>query len=404
MKAQEKQKLKEEQEGQEKKEGNDEKEDTRLMQLKKKLAEERANNRAIMMRRRGEKIMYGDEVQLVHYDSEAFVSASKTCADRDKSSNLVKLEMEGSKRVYFIIEPRYKYRSEGQFVTYGDVVTFKHFKTGYYLHITDREVIMPLLDAADEDEEDKGYLPVVSSKIDKRSPPSKFTPCYEVNCSSNKSKFSLRPFRNFESDGAIHFIKGGQVVRLQHSETTGFFSSDDADFDGDGLAEVFLWTYKGKNSDIEANSTNSLFELEIVVNDIDENLGQYAQYSGAISNPITASQGGMLFRLRHLNTGRLVVMQHFTTDETEGESKTIRTVGLSEHFPADTSKKVEDEKTGRETVQMALAPEQTAAVAKMEENSIFRLVSTGVDADNRIAARTPVQIQHVDSKCFIIQD
>ena len=53
---------------------------------------------------------------------------------------------------------------------------------------------------------------------------------------------------------------------------------------------------------------------------------------------------------------------------------------------------------------MALAPEQTAAVAKMEENSIFRLVSTGVDADNRIAARTPVQIQHVDSKCFIIQD
>ena len=113
MKAQEKQKLKEEQEGQEKKEVSDEKEDTRLMQLKKKLAEERANNRAIMMRRRGEKIMYGDEVQLVHYDSEAFVSASKTCADRDKSSNLVKLEMEGSKRVYFIIEPRYKYRSEG---------------------------------------------------------------------------------------------------------------------------------------------------------------------------------------------------------------------------------------------------------------------------------------------------
>ena len=57
-----------------------------------------------------------------------------------------------------------------------------------------------------------------------------------------------------------------------------------------------------------------------------------------------------MFRLRHLNTGRLVVMQHFTTEETEAENKTIRTVGLSEHFPTDTSKKIDDEKTGRETV------------------------------------------------------
>lgn len=104
-----------------------------------------------------------------------------------------------------------------------------------------------------------------------------------------------------------HVIKGGQVVRLQHSETHGYFCSDDADYDGDGLAEVFLWTFKGKSNDIESNSTNALFELEIVVNDLEDNIGQYAQYSGKISDPMTAYQGGMLFRLRHLNTGRLVV-------------------------------------------------------------------------------------------------
>ena len=72
-----------------------------------------------------------------------FAEASKTCADFDKSSNQVRLVDTGSKGVYFIIEPRYKYRSEGQFVTYGDVVTFKHIKTGYYLHITDNDVMMP---------------------------------------------------------------------------------------------------------------------------------------------------------------------------------------------------------------------------------------------------------------------
>jgi hypothetical protein len=44
-------------------------------------------------------------------------------------------------------------------------------------------------------------------------------------------------------------------VRFQHSETGGYISSDDNDFTGDNLAEVFLWNFKGNSSDIEAMST-----------------------------------------------------------------------------------------------------------------------------------------------------
>ena len=39
----------------------------------------------------------------------------------------------------------------------------------------------------------------------------------------------------------------------------------------------------------------------------------------------------------------------------------------------------------------------------MESISRFRLVSTGVDVDNRIRSATSVQIQHVESKGFLIQ-
>ena len=203
-----------------------------------------------------------------------FMEASKTCAEFDKSSNLVRLVEQGSRGIYFVIEPRYKYRSIGQFVTYGDVVTFKHIKTGYYLHITDRTLLMPEVEVDSDILDNRtGPKPVVSSKIDKRSPPNKFAPCFEVNCSSAKSKFDLRPYRNFASNEYIHVIKGGQVVKLQHSECTGYICSDDADYDGDGLAEVFLWTFKGKSTDIEANSTNALFELEIVVSDVEEEIG-----------------------------------------------------------------------------------------------------------------------------------
>ena len=77
------------------------------------------------------------------------------------------------------------------------------------------------------------------------------------------------PFRNFENVYETSTIKGGQVIRLQHSETGANVSSDDLDFTNDGLAEVFLWHYKGKgNDDLESITTNSLFELEIVMDSV----------------------------------------------------------------------------------------------------------------------------------------
>ena len=43
---------------------------------------------------------------------------------------------------------------------------------------------------------------------------------------------------------------------------------------------------------------------------------------------MSSIMGGMAFRLRHLNTGRLVVAQEFYH-----KGKTIKTVGLCEHYP-----------------------------------------------------------------------
>jgi hypothetical protein len=48
-----------------------------------------------------------------------------------------------------------------------------------------------------------------------------------------------------------------------HSERGGYIHSDDKDFTDDGLAEVYLWNFNGKQSDFEAMSSSSLFELEL---------------------------------------------------------------------------------------------------------------------------------------------
>jgi len=70
-------------------------------------------------------------------------------------------------------------------------------------------------------------------------------------------------FRYFDEDPDEQFIKGGMVVRLLHSEKGGYLHSDDKDFTDDGLAEVYLWNFKGKTTDLESKSSSSLFEIEV---------------------------------------------------------------------------------------------------------------------------------------------
>lgn len=84
----------------------------------------------------GETVNYGEEVQLLHYDSKSFIEGSKSCAEIDKSCNQIKLNPQGSKWVYFYVKPRYKYRNESQGVNYGDVVIFTSSKGNQHLHIS----------------------------------------------------------------------------------------------------------------------------------------------------------------------------------------------------------------------------------------------------------------------------
>lgn len=125
-------------------------------------------------------------------------------------------------------------------------------------------------------------------------------------------------------------------------------------------------------------STQTFFELEIVT-DLDSGLGQSCQYSGNCSNE-SALRGGMHFRLRHLNTGRLVVMQEMVQIE-----NTILTVGLSEHIGID----IAVNKSGNGSKCIITCTDMVYQ-NDLETNSIFRLISTGVAAETGIKANTSV--------------
>ena len=89
---------------------------------------------------------------------------------------------------------------------------------------------------------------------------------YEVNCSTSISTFKPIPHAQVGENSLKKFIKGGQVVRLQHTELGGYLTSDDLDFTDDQLAEVYVRSFNGDKFDIEATTSGDLFEVEIAHN------------------------------------------------------------------------------------------------------------------------------------------
>lgn len=96
------------------------------------------------------------------------------------------------------------------------------------------------------------------------------------------------------------------------------------------------------------------------------------------------------FRLRHLNTGRLVTVQEIMF----GNQK-VTTLGLAEHLTL-----VENPNPAR-SGDNYLIKEERDRVAELEENTLFSFISTNVDNDSRVKNFSCVKIQHVKTQLFL---
>ena len=136
----------------------------KLKIFSKKMMEEEESNRNLSIRKQGEWVTYGNEIQLMHYDSKGnlnyinfilklilnhikrnhnelnlgFISALKVVADFDRSCNRVEIASHPSSSVYFKILPRYKFRQEVEKILYRDQITLLNMRTNLYMHITER--------------------------------------------------------------------------------------------------------------------------------------------------------------------------------------------------------------------------------------------------------------------------
>jgi Inositol 1,4,5-trisphosphate/ryanodine receptor len=133
------------------------------------MLDEEDSNKKLVERMKQEYITYGSVIQMVHIESESYLCAKKICAEVDKTCNKVELIDKPSQAIYFKIMPRYKYRTEGEKIKYGDQIIFLNLKVNLYLHVSETQIpievplSLPLLPGTTKNE----ITPII---IDRRGP------------------------------------------------------------------------------------------------------------------------------------------------------------------------------------------------------------------------------------------
>lgn len=170
----------------------------RLASLSQSAQAEQLANSRLVEEMKGEKVRYGDEVQLKQVASGAFVQVASKAA-RDKSCSAAELVQSGRAEIYLRVESRHRYHSAGDPVLYEDLVLFRSPLTGLYLHSSEHP--LPSLPA--------------TADIERFPPhPAEVTHIYEVNFSDLKTVWQAELCA--KAGGSLNSLRSGEVVRLSH--------------------------------------------------------------------------------------------------------------------------------------------------------------------------------------------
>lgn len=137
----------------------------------------------------------------------------------------MKLELTDSpvaSRVTFQIQPRYKYRQDGDQVVFNDQICLYNQKYNAYIHFSKDILQAPIAEFTFQSD----FRP--KSPLRRRNPENLFD-WYEANLSQNYEKWSIKAYKHTDSpENEEYFLYGGDVVRIKHAESGGYLTIDDS--------------------------------------------------------------------------------------------------------------------------------------------------------------------------------
>lgn len=213
--------------------------------------------------KRGTVVKYEDTIQLLHIKSNKYITVNaKAAAPEESDATRVYLDSNGNEGSWLKVKSPYKYRSNGEDVVCESIA-----------------LVSDIMDALTHD--DALYLHASHSTL--RDNPD----CLEINASRVSTSWEIKPFLDYTED-LEDFLKGGDVVRLFHTDQEKFLTMDT--YDDEETQHVFLRsTDRAKAT--SATSSKALWEVEVVHPD-----------------PCRASlaRWNSLIRLKHLATERFL--------------------------------------------------------------------------------------------------
>jgi hypothetical protein len=260
--------------------------------LKVRYLKEQMLNRNIIEESLGNVVRYGAEIQLMHYDSQSFVTATSDASQTERIGYSCYLDSWYDPGMLFVLLPRFKSRQIGDTIQLRDQVVLKNLVSDAFISF-DSSTAQLIYD-------DRHYGRVENPFLMQHQVVDKRTERYRAYLSQEpQNSFQLIIYRKFDDSGrTVDALRGGDIVRIMHTESESMLTSD-LSYMGDGRSEVFLRRYNGPYHE-ENLSASSLWIIE----------HRSFDYAGADfprkHNELETRLESMI-RLRHFLTNQVIV-------------------------------------------------------------------------------------------------
>ncbi|KAL4466941.1 hypothetical protein ABPG74_010538 [Tetrahymena malaccensis] len=257
---------------------------------------EKINNLKQLDLVKGNFVCYGQEIFLMHADSQSFLNGLLQASVSEKSAFMLQVTKFFQRGMVFKFQPKYKLRKEGEIIQYKDQISIFNVKQQCWANFVPSNITQ-------QDKIIQGPNPTnYYSSIDFQNKLIINNYRVEVFLTKVKEAFWQIHIHSDYIQNQETSVKGGDLIYLYHTELQGALTADLSYDNKKGYSEAYIRKYQGE-FELEKYSAASIWEIE---KDSYFDRGSNILVSSQSNNDKKISQS---FKIRHFLTGKVLSIQ-----------------------------------------------------------------------------------------------